>query len=87
MPNIGFPELVIILLVVALLFGATRLPKLARSVGESAQEFRKGLEGKNDEDENDAKPEKSKRKEKVKSPAKADSDSADETDETDEEDK
>ena len=38
------PELLIILLVVLLFFGASRLPGLARSLGQSAKEFKKGLE-------------------------------------------
>ncbi len=42
--NLGGPELLIILLVVALLFGASKLPNLARSVGASAREFKKGVE-------------------------------------------
>jgi sec-independent protein translocase protein TatA len=37
--NLGAPELLIILAVVMLLFGAAKLPKLARSLGESAKEF------------------------------------------------
>lgn len=36
-------ELIIILVIVLVLFGATRLPALARSIGQSAKEFRKGL--------------------------------------------
>ena len=37
-------ELLIILLIVLLIFGATKLPALARSLGASAKEFRKGIE-------------------------------------------
>jgi sec-independent protein translocase protein TatA len=37
-------ELLIILVVVLLLFGAKKLPELARSLGSSAKEFRKGIE-------------------------------------------
>ncbi len=37
-------EWLIILLVVLLLFGARKLPDLARSLGASAREFRKGIE-------------------------------------------
>ena len=37
-------ELIIILVVVLLLFGARKLPELARSLGASAKEFRKGIE-------------------------------------------
>jgi len=36
-------ELIIILVIVLVLFGASRLPALARSIGQSAKEFRKGL--------------------------------------------
>jgi sec-independent protein translocase protein TatA len=46
-------ELLIILVVVLLLFGATKLPGLARSLGASAKEFRKGVEEGVDEDEDD----------------------------------
>jgi sec-independent protein translocase protein TatA len=36
-------ELLIILLIVLLVFGARKLPDLARSLGASAKEFRKGI--------------------------------------------
>ena len=42
--SIGGPEVLVILVVVLLLFGATRLPQLARSLGASAKEFRKGMD-------------------------------------------
>jgi sec-independent protein translocase protein TatA len=42
-PNIGPFELIIILVVVLLLFGTTRLPKLAKSLGEASKEFKKGV--------------------------------------------
>jgi len=38
--NLGPTELIIILAIVLLLFGAAKLPKLARSMGESAKEFK-----------------------------------------------
>lgn len=41
--NLGTPELLIILVVVLLLFGAKKLPDLAKSLGTSAKEFRKGI--------------------------------------------
>lgn len=44
MPNIGAPELLIILVVVLLIFGANRLPKLARSMGQASKEFKKGVQ-------------------------------------------
>ena len=43
MGGIGAPELIIILLVVLLLFGSTKLPKLAKSLGEASKEFKKGV--------------------------------------------
>lgn len=49
--NIGGPEILIILVVILLLFGATRLPKLARSIGESAKELRAGMKDVTDDDE------------------------------------
>jgi sec-independent protein translocase protein TatA len=42
-PDIGVPELLIIALVVFLLFGAQRLPKLSRSLGQSIRGFKQGL--------------------------------------------
>ena len=38
--SLGPTELLIVLAIVMLLFGATKLPKLARSLGESAKEFK-----------------------------------------------
>ena len=40
----GGPELLIILLIAVLLFGANKLPKLARSSGQAMGEFQKGRE-------------------------------------------
>ncbi len=39
----GVPELLVILGVVVLLFGASKLPKLARSMGQASSEFKKGV--------------------------------------------
>ncbi|MCU1449311.1 MAG: twin-arginine translocation protein TatA/E family subunit [Acidimicrobiales bacterium] len=41
--SLGPTELIIILIIVLLLFGTTRLPKLARSLGEASKEFKKGV--------------------------------------------
>jgi len=43
MRGLGWPELIIILVVVLVLFGATRLPLVARSIGSSARAFRRGM--------------------------------------------
>jgi sec-independent protein translocase protein TatA len=41
--NLGGPEIFIALLVIALLFGGAKLPKLARSLGSAKGEFEKGV--------------------------------------------
>ena len=55
--DIGLPELIIILVILLLLFGATRLPKLAKSLGESAGELKKGIDSvtKSSDDKTDTK--------------------------------
>ncbi len=45
----GPGEIVIILGILLLLFGSSKLPKLARSLGSSVTEFRKGIRGEGDE--------------------------------------
>ncbi len=40
--SLGPPELLIILVIVLVLFGGAKLPKLARSLGEAQREFKKG---------------------------------------------
>jgi sec-independent protein translocase protein TatA len=40
--NLGGPELLIVLAVVMLLFGAKKVPELARSVGQAQREFKEG---------------------------------------------
>ncbi|WP_461369789.1 Sec-independent protein translocase subunit TatA/TatB [Candidatus Darwinibacter acetoxidans] len=44
--KLGVGELLIILLIVLVLFGANRLPELARSIGRSVNELKEGLKGK-----------------------------------------
>jgi sec-independent protein translocase protein TatA len=41
--GLGYQELLIILVIVLVLFGANRLPELARSLGSSVKEFKKGV--------------------------------------------
>ncbi|MCS7245889.1 MAG: twin-arginine translocase TatA/TatE family subunit [candidate division WOR-3 bacterium] len=47
----GFQELIIILIIILILFGADKLPKLARGLGDAVKEFRKAAkdEGGNSE--------------------------------------
>ncbi|HEX9933997.1 MAG TPA: twin-arginine translocase TatA/TatE family subunit [bacterium] len=40
MPHIGFTELLLVLLVVLILFGAKRIPELARGLGRGIREFK-----------------------------------------------
>lgn len=40
--NLGATELIIVLAIVLLIFGSTKLPKLARSLGQASKEFRSG---------------------------------------------
>jgi twin arginine-targeting protein translocase, TatA/E family len=42
MAGIGFQELLIIFLIIALLFGAKKIPELARGLGQAMKEFKKG---------------------------------------------
>ncbi len=44
MGAIGGTELIIILAIVVLLFGATAIPKIARSFGQAKREFEKGID-------------------------------------------
>jgi len=40
MPNLGAPELIIILVIVLVIFGASRLPGLFKALGQGVKEFR-----------------------------------------------
>ena len=50
MPNIGTGEIVLLLLVALLLFGAKRLPEIGRSLGKGMREFKDSVTGKDDDD-------------------------------------
>ena len=41
--GLGFPELIVILLVVLLLFGAERLPRMGEALGRSIKNFKKSM--------------------------------------------
>jgi sec-independent protein translocase protein TatA len=49
--NLGAPELIIVLIVILVLFGGAKLPKLARSLGQAQSEFKKGVQTTDDDDE------------------------------------
>lgn len=42
MGSLGAPELLIILVIILLVFGGAKLPKLAKSLGQAQREFKKG---------------------------------------------
>jgi TatA/E family protein of Tat protein translocase len=55
MAGLGVTELVVILVILLLLFGSTRLPQLAKGMGKSIREFKKGVaEGEEDKELNEA---------------------------------
>ena len=51
MPNIGAPEIIIVLVVVLLIFGPKRLPDLGRSLGRGMREFKDSVTGKGGDDD------------------------------------
>lgn len=52
-PNLGLPELLVILLIFILVFGAGKLPQLGKGIGEGIKNFKKGLR---DDDERELAP-------------------------------
>ena len=50
--GLGLPELLLILFIVVLIFGTSRIPELGRGLGEGIRNFKKGLKG----EENEKKP-------------------------------
>jgi sec-independent protein translocase protein TatA len=47
--NLGLGEILVILLVILILFGAKRLPEIGRALGKAFYEFKKGMSGDNEE--------------------------------------
>ena len=43
MGGIGAPELLVLLVILLLIFGSSKLPKLARSIGQAGKEFKEGV--------------------------------------------
>lgn len=62
----GWTEILVILLLVLVLFGARRLPELARSIGKSLTEFKKGMKDVTSDVTSDANQDKDKRKDDEK---------------------
>ena len=55
MAGLGVTELLVILAIVVLLFGGSKLPKLGQSIGESIANFKKGIKNADRDDGNSAK--------------------------------
>ena len=51
MPNIGLPEILIVLVIALIVFGPKRLPEMGRSLGKGIREFKDSLTGNDEEDE------------------------------------
>ncbi len=58
MGNIGIGELLVVLVIVLVLFGAKKLPDVGKSLGEGIREFKKALQGPSDEEKDKEKKEK-----------------------------
>ncbi len=68
-PTLGWPELLLILAALLLLFGARKLPEIARSLGKSSKEFKAGLrEGATDPESTAPEPTLSQTPEQTKTP-------------------
>jgi len=55
MPNLGASEIILILLVVLLFFGAKKIPELAQGLGKGLREFRKAARDVQDDIEKETK--------------------------------
>jgi sec-independent protein translocase protein TatA len=53
--GLGTPEILVIAVIIFLLFGATRLPQLAKSLGQSKRAFKEGLAEAEEEEKREAK--------------------------------
>jgi sec-independent protein translocase protein TatA len=54
--RIGWQEILLLLVILVLLFGAKKLPELARALGKSVSEFKKGKEEGEEEKQDVSKP-------------------------------
>jgi sec-independent protein translocase protein TatA len=55
MGRLGLPELLVILAIIVVIFGANRLPGLGRGIGDAIRGFKEGIKTDEDKDEKDVK--------------------------------
>lgn len=55
MGNLGIGELLVILVILLVLFGAKRLPEIGKALGEGLREFKKAVKGLRDEEKDEEK--------------------------------
>ena len=53
MGRLGLPELLVILAIIIVIFGANRLPGLGRGIGDAIKNFKDGMKDKDDKDDKD----------------------------------
>ncbi|MFQ5868119.1 MAG: twin-arginine translocase TatA/TatE family subunit [bacterium] len=53
--GIGMPELIVILIIALLIFGATRLPQIGKGLGQGIREFKKAMKAVSEEPEDETK--------------------------------
>jgi sec-independent protein translocase protein TatA len=60
MPNIGISELLIILAIVIIIFGASKIPEIGRALGQGISNFKKAIKdaSKEEKDKNESSPSK-----------------------------
>ena len=56
MPNIGVPELLIVLVIALIVLGPKKLPEVGRSLGRGMREFKDSISGITETDDDDDKP-------------------------------
>jgi sec-independent protein translocase protein TatA len=54
MPNLGVPELLIIMVIILLVFGVGKLPQIGKALGQGVREFREATQGSAGEDSSEA---------------------------------
>lgn len=55
--GLGMPELLVILVIVVVIFGANRLPQLGEGLGKAIKGFKKGISDSNEANKDSSKPE------------------------------